>query len=299
MTNQRSTLAQLRDDLDVVERRIVVMHETAGTATEVVRATDRIASILAMLSVQGIDVRAEANRADAILRRLLRDARRVSQFVLADGMASQLSESPTWRSISAAAARERRDRAVRFGLIATALVSVGLLVFVVLPRVFPAPPTANIGIVQDRAAGGDLAGALELARAEQARVPDDEAIGMWIGALELAQGNREAAEAAWLAARRHYPDEMAFRFDRGRILSLLQVYEPATVDAQALLALPGGAAQGHFLLGQIAELRGDLRSAYRAFEQASQLAEQAGDTNLVVLARTRMAYVAQRLPATP
>lgn len=293
-----TTPARLRQELDAAERAIVVMHEAPDGAAEIVRRVERIETMLADLEARGVDVRAEGGRADALRARLLREAGRVVRMAR-DGPTAPEDDSPLWRAV-VAQAESRARRLRRTALLAVGAVgALALLLFVVIPRLFPPAPTADVEAVAQRAAAGDVDAALALARAEGERVPTDASARLWIGALELRRGNRAAATVAWGEARPLFDDEIAFRAERGLVLLQAGALAAAEEDARALLELPGGASYGHFLLGQAHEIRGDARGAIAAFEEAARLAEEGGNPGLTVMARTRLASLMERLPFLP
>jgi Tfp pilus assembly protein PilF len=79
----------------------------------------------------------------------------------------------------------------------------------------------------------------------------------------------------------------------------LQDLAAAEVSARELIKHPANTAQGYYILGQIEEARGQTAAAVEAFQQAAALAEQAGDTQLTVLARARLGYLMQAFPPGP
>lgn len=293
--------SQIRALLDEAERRIVIMHETPDGVLRVIRQVEQIDQLLGSLTGGQYDTGGEESRAEALRERLVREAGRTARLVRTAGLEAQLADSPIWQRVQTtlAAQRRRRTRALAGGALALALLAV--LLFVVVPRVFPPTPVANIDAVSRLATGGDTAGALALARTEQARAPQDATAAVWIGVLEEHAGNTQAAEAAWVQARALLGDPDAFLFERGQARLQLEDARGAEADARELTTrpAPGARAQGQLLLGVLYEARGDMRAALGAYEQAGQLADQAGNAQLTVVARTRMAAIMQRPPPLP
>jgi tetratricopeptide (TPR) repeat protein len=294
-------LERLRHHLDVAERRVVVMHESPDIALEVIHTMDQIEGLLHELQGPEFDTRGEESRAEALRERLARAAGRVVRQVGSRGSAGQLTDSPTWRMLREAAAAQHRQWRRRFLGIGAGIAIVAILLVVVLPRVFPAPPHADIEAISRPARAGDIGSALATAQAEQARVPNDPAVALWIGALQQRRGDQAAAQQAWEAARRLYGDDSTFHMERGIVWLQLGDLAAAEADARALIAQPGSAAEGYYLLSQVEEERGQISAAIAALQQAAQLAEQEGNAQLTVLARTRLGYLMQQplLPPTP
>jgi tetratricopeptide (TPR) repeat protein len=295
-----NTLSQIRASLDEAERLIVIMHETPDGVLRVIRQVEEIDRLLGTLD-SSYDKGGEESRAEALRERLVRESARTASLVRAGGLEPQLADSPIWRSVQAAQAdqaRRRRTALLRWGL---ALGLLALLLFVVVPRIFPPTPVANIDAVSRLAVSGDEAGALQLARTEQAGAPQDATAAIWIGALEERAGNTQAAEAAWEQARALLNDPDVFLFERAQARLQLEDERGAEADARQLVARPdpGPQAQGQLILGVIYESQGKIREALSAYEQAGQLGDQAGNTQLTVAARARMAALLQRPPVVP
>jgi len=295
-----NTLSQIRALLDEAERLIVIMHETPDGVLRVIRQVEDIDRLLGTLD-RGYDKGGEESRAEALRERLVRESARTARLVRAGGLEPQLADSSIWRRVQAALAdqaRRRRTALLRWGL---ALGLLALLLFVVIPRIFPPTPVANIDAISRLAVGGDEAGALRLARTEQAGAPQDATAAIWIGTLEERAGNTQAAEAAWDHARALLNDPDVFLFERAQARLQLEDERGAEADARQLIARPdpGPQAQGQLILGVIYESQGKIREALGAYEQAGQLGDQAGNTQLTVAARARMAALLQRPPVVP
>lgn len=294
-----STFGQLRSLLDETERRIVIMHETPGGARDIIQNVERIGRLLEALDSPLYDTRAEESRAEALRERLVREAVRVERLVRVNGHADELASSPLWQTVRATAIAQRQRTRRRWIVGGTALTVVAVLLFVVLPWLFPPPPQAETTQIMNQAADGDYTGALALAEAERARVPTDPQGALWAGALYLRQGNTAAAENAWQAARQLYDNDVNFYFERGTVLGFIGAYDAAEQDAQQLIDLPDGAPFGYYLRAHLAESRGAYAEAIPAFEQAANLADQANLTQLAVTARTRLGFLLRSGPPPP
>jgi tetratricopeptide (TPR) repeat protein len=299
-TQTQAPLAQLRRMLDAAERDMVTMYESPGGPAAALRAMDALGDLLEQLEAEAIDVRGERGRFDDLLRRLAGGAQRLVGHVRAGGGAEAIADSPTWRALAELAdgeARARNRRRLWWGIGIAAAV---LLVCVVLPWAFPGQPVANTGGIIAHVEEGDFVSALELAQAEWQRVPTDPQGALWVGALQLRQGNTAEAEAAFAEARRLSPDDRAFYGSRGPLLLELGLLDAAEADARTMLERPDTAPNGHFLLGQLYGVRGQLPEAISELQTASELAEQAGDAALAVTAKLAMQDIMRRPPpATP
>jgi tetratricopeptide (TPR) repeat protein len=290
-----TTLARLRERLETIERRIVVMHETPDGAVEVLQLYDEIATLLAAAQEARADVAPEANRADFIRRQLIGKATKIVAQVERSQRAAELAESPIWQTVVAAADAVRRTR-IR-SLLTSGIVVVGVLLafFVVLPAVLPATPAPDLAGVVRLAGDQEYAAALERARAEQADFPNDAELTLWIAALEQKLGN-PAAAVEWERAQALYGDEEAFYFNRANTLLQLNMVDEAEADGQRLVAMPESEVYGRLILGSVAEQRGDAAAAVVEFQRAADLAEELDDPQLQVMARVRLGMVLQTAP---
>lgn len=293
----RSMLNQLRDLLDTTERRLPVMHETPDGALQVIRHSDTLAQLALAARRPGVDTRAEENRVDILRRQLQSRAAQVVRLVRAADQADQLSDSPTWQMIQDLHTVQQRQLHRRLMIGGSVVLTLGLLLFVVLPWVFPAPPRANVDSVVRMFAEGDLPGALVRARAEQARVPTDADAALWVGVLSLRSGDPAAAETAWAQARQLLNNDKIFYFQRGTALIEVGLPDIAEEDARRLIALPGAIAEGYLLLGGVEEARGRVPEAMKALQQSADYARQADNPELEVMAKTRLALMLQSPPA--
>lgn len=294
MTQRDTILTALRRELDAVERALVVMHETPGGTAQVLLSHDAIVTLLAEAQRQGYDVAAEANRVDFLTRQLRGRAERVAALIARHG-GEQVAMLPIWREVVALAAGRRVARQRRLLLIAGSIVALVVLIFGVLPAVFPPTPTADTSMLSRLVLEGDLAVALERARGEAAAYPADRDAALWVAALEQVQGIGDPA-TRWDRARALEPDDAAFLFNRANILLQLNQNDDAAADGQRLAALPGAAAFGWLIIGGAAEQRGDGAAAEAAFTRAAEIAEAAGDAETQALARVRLGLLLQTLP---
>lgn len=298
MIAEQSTFAQIRALLDRAERDTVAVRQDAARAAELLRGIEQAEALLDVQRGQGIDSRAEEGRASSLRGFALREARMIVRQAQAAGQAQQLAGSPLWADLLASEAerkaRQRRSLLIWLGGAA----ALAVLLLVVVPRVFPSAPVASTLEVSAHVEQGDMQGALALALAEQARVPDDEQIGLWVAALQQQLGQASEAKASWDAARARYPSEASYLNDRVGVLVAVGDTAQAEQAATQLQQLPDGAAFGTYQLGAVREAQQRYSEAIQLYDQASQLADKEDRPQLVVVARARMAALMQ-LPQQP
>ena len=293
----QSPAAQIRTALTEAEKKIVVMHETPDGALEMIRQVEQIEQQLAQLAGPDIDTRGEESRVEALRERLIRESRKVARLIRKNGHADQLTTSALWQAISQTHQQNQRRQRNRLIAVGSVLSFIIILFFVVLPSLFPPPPRANIDTISRAVRTGDPNEALTIARAEQAQAPGDPNAVLWIGGLLQLQGDQAGADAAWEEARQLFGDDDFFHLERGLMLTQLQLYTEAERDAQILIDNPETEPQGHYLQGHVNEARGDIGEAIGAFNRAADLASAQENSELFVAARTRVAFLSQRILA--
>lgn len=291
--SETTTFTQIRQLLDTNERAVVAIRQEPAQAADVIIGVEKVLALLEQLHATGVDIRAEEGRADSLRGRLLREARLVARQVNKSGRGVELTSSELWHEIQSLDVAERSHQQRRWLIGGGAAALIALLLFVVLPRLFPAPPSANIIAVSQIAGQGNLQGALQRALEEQSQAPNDQQIGVWVAALQQQLGQTEQAEASWKVARKRYPDDVTFLSDRIGVALQLNDLASAERDAMSLQAMPNGVAIGTYQLASVREYQKRYGEALKLYEQASDLANKEGKPELVVAARTRMAAIMQ------
>ena len=293
IVTETTTFSQIRQLLDAVERAMVLLKQEPAKIAQVVHDVERADALLETLQASGVDVRAEEGRADSLRGRLLGDAALLVRRANRAGIAGQLASSSLWSEMCALVAAQRARSHRNWLIGGTVTVIMALLLFVVLPRVFPTPPSANTITVSQIAAQGDFKGALDRALAEQQQAPNDQQIGVWIGGLQQKLGMQQEAEASWQAARTLTADDLTFYSNRIGVALSLGDTASAERDAATLQKLPGGAAVGMYFLGAVREAQQRYGDAMTAYEAASKIASDENKPELVVMARTRLGALMQ------
>ena len=120
------------------------------------------------------------------------------------------------------------------------------------------------------------------------------------GVEKLRQANPPAQGLWWrldavvAAARRHFiRQQVAYWWTLGMVRLAIGDLEEACTAGNEALALDPSDPQGYFLLGTVAEVRGDTGAAIDFFEKTFQLAADS-NTQLAAVARIRMGTLLQR-----
>jgi tetratricopeptide (TPR) repeat protein len=294
----RSPADQLRDWLTDAERSIIAMGTNAESALAVIRLNDQISERLLELKAGRIDLRSEETRIESLRKRLMREARQVVGQVRASGQAAQLADSPTWKLMQETADAEQRTRTRKFITIGAIIGLLALLLFVVLPWIFPPTPTANTGAIMQLLDEGKPDEALARALAEQQRAPKDADIWIWLGVLYQQRGQQADADAAWQTAHTLVTD-LDFYNTRGIVFLQMKNYAAAEADARQLLNDSQAAPNGYYLLGQIQVGQDKPAEALASFQQAATLAEESNNATIVIASKLEIQNLMQRAPAIP
>lgn len=296
-TTAQTLLGRLRAALDDAEGVAVSARVSADDAISFLRACDLIEQYINEAGSDA-DIRAETNRADFVRERLRTHADAIVRAIRRADRAGEVAESRAWARALALAA-DRRARRIRrmaiTGIGAAALIAALAL----LPVMVPAKPAPAIGSISRLLANEGAAAALDLARAEYERFPDDPEAALWRGVLELRAGDPATAQELFEQARQQSASEIGFLFERGTLLIQVGLFDAAESDAADLIARADAQAEGYLLLGSVREARGDRAGAIAAFQQAADLAAAADKPHLEVIAKTRLGMILQSLPVAP
>lgn len=301
------TADDLRDLIGQAERLVANLRGAGPRAQTLLYLLDAIHELVARLLETGVDLRPEAVRIETVERMLQsKDALLLREMRALGGLAAaRAAAKPTpaqwWWYLDQRVA-ERRHRQLRRGLLIAGGVAGALLILWGLYRfVFPPDPKRmaameKAGQAEELLSRGDLEGAASLYRQASEITPDDPELHIWIGVLESELGRAGAAAEAFGRAEQLVPGRADYLVLRGMAWLRLGRLDSARADAEAALAANPESAQAYLLLGGVHEARGEVRQAAAAFEKAAELAEKAGNSSLVVMAKTRLALLLQAAP---
>ncbi len=294
---------QLREMLDKAERLVVQVDRT--TVVDLLTLLDRIDALFEELesTENGPDLRPEQTRWQSLLNRVNRQPQPIVRAAAAAGGLSKLrQENPPaesfWWHLDEIVARRRRET-IRRGLITLvtgAVIIVGLLW--AINTFFPPDPTA-VAMVETTNTIDQLVSeqrweeALQVIRAAREQMPDQPQLIVWEAVMLEQLGDRAAAAEALAqaqAALSDQPVQFYLYLGNSRLQSgNLNGAEQAALQAQEL---DPEEAQVYFLLGGIAETRGEISKAVDYFDQVFQLAQES-NPQLAVIARVRMGQLLQ------
>ena len=298
----RTLVDGLRELLDEAEQSVGNLAKTGPQVLGLLHLIDRTVDTLVELETNGVDVRAERVRMETIQRQLGRQQRR---FVVEAGVAYgetraavQPDATRWWWFLDEAVAQQRRDRIRRTSRWGLALAVVCVVMWLVYDR-FIAPPPEVREAYQLSVSGenlvetGDLRAALDAFKAATALTPDDPKMWTWQGVLHTKLGEEEEAQAAFDEAYSLYGTEASFLLDRSIAYVRLGDLDAASDDVEQVIADDPQLGWAYYVRSGLNVERGDCFAASADLEQAAELANEAGETQLEALARTQRAMVLQ------
>ncbi len=297
---------RLRELLDQAERELPSLRSDGLIAY--LLQLDEMERLWSELAAEIVDLRAEESRWQDMQQRLMA---RAGQFVkLANqigGMATLRAQHPpatgAWwhldQHVAAQRRRQFRQLGITLAIVVVLAVTGGWLYntfFAPSPEVLLAVNTSNR--VEQLVSEQKWADALALVEQTLVTLPAESELLVWAGVLAERLGDDERAraylaqaEAAIDAPVSYYTALGMRRFQAGDL-------DGAVAAAQAAQAVDPNAAQAYFLLGNVAEARGDGPAAIAFFEKTAALAE-ADDPQLTVIAKMRMGTLLQSLQFNP
>jgi len=301
------TAQDLRGLIGEAERLVANLRGSGPQAEALLHLLDRIHGLLANLEDTGVDLRAEMARLETVERLLeAKDVVLIGELRRAGGLAATREAAKPvpaqwWWYLDRRVAERRRQQWRRALLIAGGVAAVLFAAWAVYRYVFPPDPRRmaamdKAGAGEQLLARGDLAGAAASYRQAAEITPEDPSLHIWIGVLEARQRHPQQAALAFARAEQLLADRTSYLVMRGMAWLQVGALDRAQADAEAALAANPDSAEAYLLLGSAFEAQGDARQAIDAFQQSAELAEKAGNSTLVVMARTRLGMLLQAGP---
>jgi tetratricopeptide (TPR) repeat protein len=293
---------QLRDALDKGERMVVQLD--GKNVEEFLVLLDEIEHLLDELARGEMDLRSEHVRWQSLLNRISsRPGDIAGAAAIAGGLAKLRQQHPPaesfWWHVDAEVARRRKRTIARAALGLGGLVLAVILVLWAVNTFFPPNPDAVLMVettnrVDQLIVEQRWEEALAVVKATQETLPNEPELAIWEVVLNEQLGNTEAATAALDKAQTllaDQPVQLWLMLGMNRLMvGDLDGAEAAGREAEALAP---DEPQVFFLLGGVAEARGDVPTAIALFDKTFTLAE--GDNpQLAVIARVRMGQLLQR-----
>jgi tetratricopeptide (TPR) repeat protein len=300
----RTPADEIRRTLEEAEIMMAGLHTAGSDLIELLRILDSVSEGLAKLDALGVDVRPERNRFETVQRRLVREKRRfvakVGGALEKERAAIQPDRERQWWYLDEMLAEERRTRLRRFLTWGAAVL--GLLVALgVLYNIFLAPSPETRRSYRHSLAGerlaseGDLASALAEFEAAIELRPDDPEHLVWIGVLR-SKLDRPDAETAFEAAQNIFGAGGDFLLTRARVYRTIGDLEMALADLEQAMDIDPKSGWLYYERALVHQAMGNRDAAVDDLMKADELAGEAGDDELVVIARYQRALLSMSPP---
>lgn len=291
---------KLREALDKAERLVVQLN--GENVEEFLLKLDEIETDLAQLHQEGGDFRPEQARWDSILSRLHHRPEPVVRAAqVAGGLGTLRAKHPPatsfWWYLDQELARRRGQSLRRMLITIVSVVAIAVIAFWAVNTFFPPDPEAVLMVETTNTLDQYIANqrweeALQLVEDTRAELPTQPDLAIWQVVLNEQLGRTAAATAALEEAHTLMGDPVQVWTRLGTNRLQVGNLEGAEQAAEEARTLDPEEPQVYFLLGGIAETRGDVQTAIAYFDQTFNLARDA-NPQLAVIARVRMGQLLQ------
>lgn len=297
------SLQSLREALEQAERQIGRLDRDNVKAFLI--GLDGIDQMFAAYGQDTSPVRAEETRWESLRKQLVANPHLVvTPAANAGGLSKLRSQHATavgtWWHLDTVVAQQRTQTRQRVGLAIGAVALVALAwwgVTTFFPTADPVTETATA--IEQLVAAQKWPEALAVVVQARQTQPGDADLSLWAAVLYEQVGNVTLAQTTLTEAQQQFGgDPAAFWTQVGTYRQQVGNLAGAEAAGQQALATAPQDAQITFLLGSVAEARGDMVQAAAYFSQTIALA---GDTNpeLGVMTKVRMGNLMPRLEALP
>lgn len=288
---------ELRELLYALETRLPLLKSMTPTQARILlRDMDQVDTLFARLEAGGVDLLPEQSRFNAVKNQLKNNA---GQFLKAVGGARALQEHrPTpppprerwWWYIQEVVADQKRKMLRRVGITVLVVLAIVGAVIVAFNTIFAPSPEAVARVEAENQSlsafeTGDYQQALAAVEQGLAVVPDDPTLLIIKGVLHEALNQESQAAQSFKLAQNRVAGPTDFYLGRGQLYYRIGQFEKAQTDAQTAIELSQNLSAAWLLLGRALEAQGQEVEAISAYQQASDIAMENGDSEVVVLSR--------------
>lgn len=298
-----SSLSTMRDALENAEKQIVRLDGSNITAFLV--GLDQIEQTFAAYGQDTGAIRAEAARWESLQKRIEANPRLVVAAAAKAGGLPKLRAQHelaggSWWHLDADVAQQRSQSLKRTGMAIGAVVVVGLVLWGIT-AFFPsaASLTDTTTTIEQLVTAQKWPEALAAVEDARVKLPDEAELLVWEAVLHEQAGDTVLAQTSLTQAQQAFVGQPAafWTLVGNHRLQVNNLDGAEEAGQQALAAAPQDATIT-FLLGTVAEARGDLGQAADYFSQTIALAEDV-NPQLGVIAKVRMGYLAPPLEPLP
>lgn len=298
---------ELRVLLTESEKQVVNLRHSGERALGLLQNLDRLAELWPQLEAQGVDLKPEAGRWETLQATVQKNAPALLAELRAVGglPAARAARHPDggaawWWNLAEAARSKARRRQVRTAAIVVGVAVVAVALVLALRALFPVDPAVEAARGYQNAGQrkideqGDYAGALADFEAAANTLPSDVENWIRLGCVQQKLGDEAAAAESFGEARSLLRSDVELRLLRATVFTDFLMLAEAQADLDAVLAVEPDNPLAYYYLATVYETRGQDQEAITALGRASELAEQAKQAELSVMARYRIGVLMQR-----
>ncbi len=298
---------ELRDLLTRVEKQAASIRYSGPAAVNLLDNLDRIERLWPELEAAGVDLRPEAGRWETIQLAVARNARPLlAELRQGGGIAGLRAErhpdgvASAWWRLDEQVAQENKRRLRRSGLIAAAVLGVGLVLYFGIQLLFPVDPHVRAAYEQQAAGerkiqqSADFAGALENFKVAAANQP--QAIEAWlrVGAVQQKLGDTAGMTESYRKAQALAASDAEFKLTRSQVFLGFGMVAEAQADIEEALVLAPDNPYVYYTAASVYESQGRLQDALKAIERCADLAQAQDDTQMAAMSRYRLGMLIQQ-----
>lgn len=300
-TEPRGAAGPLRDKIHELEIGLAKLKRLdADEVARLLVLRDEIASDVTALTEQGVELRPELTRIESVDGALISKAGTINRKGLA---ASRRTVNPPeehwWWYLDGYLAEQRRKWLIRAGATIAGIVLVLVIANWVMDRYFGMNPTEKQAYEHTSRAEQHImneAYAEAIAEYEQALLytPDDGEAMTILGILYETQGQQAEAEETLARAEQKFEKREDYLITMAQAYRMVGNVDKALEAANQAAESPSQPAYAYYVRGIIYQDLDKIPEALDDMDKAAKLADEQGQTELFVLARSQYGMLLQR-----
>jgi hypothetical protein len=303
----KTRASKLRDILKSLESRLTKLDEiTPESALEILPLFDQADQILDELQEGGMTASSERGQLETIFAQFRKKRELFIRRIGGPGVLAQArkdhqpQEDRWWWYVDKSLALENKEKTLRlgrnFGILAVVLLIAGLLY-----NQFLAPDPAVQASYGHRQQGetslteGKFDEALKEIQDAIELTPNFGELYVLEGVILEALERPEEARESYAKAQENIESEDLFHTQRAIIYLMIGNAEQALADSEKAIQLNPDSALSYLNKAQAYEMMGDISKAIDSYEEADEIAQRIGNSQLQAVIRVGLANVYQRI----
>lgn len=284
------------------ERQPKIKSLAADQAMRFLLDLDQLETLFQQLESAGVDLLPEEGRIRSLQTRLRKQAAPLLRSLGGPAALNAHRPAPApppekwwWYLDQLVAAEQKRLLRQVVIILVVIFVLAGGMIVLFQTVLAPSPEVVARLEAQDNAYeaidAGNYRQALAMIEQGLAQVPGDPDLLLLRGVVQEALGDETAADASFKQAQAGLNGSSNFYLARSQLQLRVGQAAKAEHDARAAIDLDKNSAWAWFLLGQALEAQNKPAEAFPAYQKASELGLESGDSEVVVLARMALGRI--------